>query len=47
MGKNSLNSYKTKKYKRVPKNFSYNSKNNKNFLTVSQLREIIKNIKTE
>ena len=46
-GKNSLNSYKTKKYKRVPKNFSYNSKNNKNFLTVSQLREIIKNIKTE
>ena len=29
------------KYKKIPKNFSYNSKNNKEFYSINQLREII------
>lgn len=36
--------YKRKKAKKVESNFSYNSKNNKKFLTVDQLRKLIKNL---
>ena len=41
-----LNSYAAEKYKNkknLGKNFSYTSNNNKNFLTVEQLKKIIKN----
>ncbi len=46
-GKNNVNNYKKKKFKKVSKNFSYNSKNNNHFLSVSELKKIIKNIKDE
>ena len=39
-----LNNYKKKKLKRVKPGFSYNSGSNKNFLSVIELRKLIKNI---
>ncbi len=39
-----LNNYKKKKLKKVKPGFSYNSGSNKNFLSVIELRKLIKNI---
>ena len=36
--------YKGRKAKKVENNFSYNSKNNKIFLSINELRKLIKNL---
>jgi UDP-N-acetylglucosamine 4,6-dehydratase (inverting) len=40
-----LSFYKKKKYKKVPENFSFNSFDNKNFLSISNLKKLINNFK--
>jgi FlaA1/EpsC-like NDP-sugar epimerase len=40
---NLIKFYKNKNYKLVDKNFSYNSKSNKNFLGINDLKKIVKN----
>ena len=42
--KQALKKVKNKRYKFVNENFSYNSFNNKNYLTVPQIKKIITNM---